>query len=356
MQLDYLTFEDRSQHLPALMLLVASLRRVSPRARLHLPARDLSAEALTWLSKQPHVVLHGDLWPEDDFWNIKPFLLAYLLREGLSRLTWLDADMILTSDPANLLAGLKSDQLLVAQEGFRSRDYGTAGRTQALGLEFGREHGYSVNSCVVSVTARHLPLLDRWTATLRSPLYRQATEASARTGYRSLLVGDQDVLGGLLGSQDFADIPVTALLSGRDIAHEMLPGDFTMGQRIATLWRGEPRFVHAQGQHYWCHAPSSAYARRQVSQLSIYRLRAKSIASELPADLAGWTGGETTFTRIMQRIFPNRPSLSGLPLGVRGSVLNLAYRLRNLFRSAPSIPSDTGIDNPMSSHTKNNSG
>ena len=63
---------------PALMLLAVSLYRVSPGSRLHVPARDLGTKALDWLSHQPNVVLHRDLWAEDTFWNIKPYLLEQM--------------------------------------------------------------------------------------------------------------------------------------------------------------------------------------------------------------------------------------------------------------------------------------
>jgi len=62
--MDFLTFEDREQDLPALILLAVSLGRNCPGSRLHLPARNLGSTALDWLGRQPNVVLHQDLWAE----------------------------------------------------------------------------------------------------------------------------------------------------------------------------------------------------------------------------------------------------------------------------------------------------
>ena len=45
--MDFLTFEDREQDLPALMLLAVSLQRTCPGSRLHLPARDLGSNQVS---------------------------------------------------------------------------------------------------------------------------------------------------------------------------------------------------------------------------------------------------------------------------------------------------------------------
>lgn len=327
--MDFLTFEDREQDLPALMLLAVSLYRVSPGSRLHIPARDLGTKALDWLGHQPNVVLHRDLWAEDTFWNIKPYLLEQMLTRGIHRITWLDADLMLTADPAGYFQGLADDTILVAQEGFRSRHSGTGGRTISIGRSIARELGYTVNSCVVSVTTRHQPLLDRWKSFLRSDLYQTAD--------KRFIVGDQDVLGGLLGSAEFGQVPVKALRTGRDIAHDMLPGDFGVFQRIATLRHGEPHFVHAQGRKTWRYAQGSADARSLQSQLSLHRHWAKTHRDDLPADQTAWIAQDGTLSRILLRLFPKSPSLRGLPIGLIGSALNLAYILRNTVRRNPTF-------------------
>lgn len=327
--MDFLSFEDREQDLPALMLLAVSLNRNAPGARLHLPARELGARALDWLAGQPNVVLHRDLWAEDSFWNIKPYLLQQMLGRRVGRITWLDADLMLTADPSGLLGALDEDTILVAQEGFRSRFAGTGGRTLSIGCRIARELGYSVNSCVVSVTARHLPLLGRWKSLLRSGVYETAD--------RRFIVSDQDVLGGLLGSGGFGQVPVKALRSGRDIAHDMLPGDFGFLQRIATLGHGEPRFVHAQGRKTWRYATRSPEARALQSQLSLHRHWAKAHHAALPADQTAWITEDGPLSRVLLRLLPRNPSLRGLPVGMIGSMLNLAYILRNVLRQDPTF-------------------
>lgn len=324
--MDYLSFENREEDVPALMVLALSLGRSAPKARLHLPAQRMGKAALAWFSDCPNVVLHRDLWPEDAFWNVKPFLLEQMLERGCGRVTWLDADIVVTADPAGLF-DLPEGVIAVAQEGFRSHNRGTAARTLAIGRRVGRELGYTVNSCIVSVTARHKPLLADWRGVLRSELYHDPDRSP-------LLVGDQDVLGGLLGADAFAELPVRALRSGREIAHDMLPGDFTLAQRLATLWRGEPVFAHAQGRKTWRMAGTRA-ARGWRNQLAMHRQTARALRGALPAGSTAWLEDDRAMSRLMQRAFPSRPSLRGLALGALGSGLVTAYRARNLLRPQP---------------------
>ena len=327
--MDFLTFEDREQDLPALILLAVSLRRNCPESRLHLPARNLGSTALDWLGRQPNVILHRDLWAEDTFWNIKPYLLEQMLARDIRRITWLDADLMVTADLSGYFRDLSDDTILVAQEGFRSRHAGTGGRTIAIGQPIARELGYTVNSCVVSVTARHQPLLERWKSLLRSDLYQTADPR--------FITGDQDVLGGLLGGTDFAQVPVTPLQTGRDIAHDMLPGDFGLFQRLATLRNGEPRFVHAQGRKTWRYTPGSPEALSLLSQLSLHRQWAKAHSADMPPGQTAWISNDGALARTMLRLLPRNPSLRGLPIGMIGSALNLAYIIRNKLRRNPTF-------------------
>ena len=309
----------------ALMLLTISLRRSAPKSNLHIPARDMPEHTRSWFASQSNVVLHRDLWPEDTFWNIKPHLLEQLLDRGVERATWIDGDIIVTSDPAKFFRRPETE-IVVAQEGFRSRERGTGERTIAIGGRIGRELGYTVNSCIVSVTPRHRDLLNDWKLLLRSELYRNPTR-------HPLLVGDQDVLGGLLGSSGYADVPVSAVRTAGDIAHDMLPGDFGVMHRIATVWTGEPAFAHSQGRKTWRMPAGSLQSRHWLNQLAMHRQWAKAFASELPKEMSQWLTCDTGFSKLMSRLFPSRPSLRGLPVGLVGSSLNCAYRVRNLFRN-----------------------
>lgn len=322
--MNYLTFESREEDLPALMLLAVSLGRCAPQSVLHLPVRDMSSEATDWFARQPNVVTHKDLWAQDTFWNIKPYLLEKMLDLGLDRVTWLDGDIIVTANPAELFQ-VPQDTMVVAQEGFRSRERGTGQRTLAIGGSIGRELGYTVNSSIVSVTAQHYPLLARWKDLLRSGLYNASPPVP-------LLIGDQDVLGGLLGSIEFGEIPVVPVRTGVHIAHDMLPGDYGITHRLATIWRGEPPFAHSQGRKTWRISADSRESRHWLNQLAMHRQSAKKFADAIPAEMTHWLGDDTALPRLMSVVFPYRPSLRGLPVGAFGSLLNCAYRVRNKFR------------------------
>ncbi|WP_449432943.1 hypothetical protein [Pseudomonas putida] len=325
--MDYLIFESREEDLPALMLLVISLERCAPQSRVHLPAREMSTDAVNWFLRQPNVVVHRDLWAEDSFWNVKPYLLERMLEKGLERITWLDSDIIVNSDPAGIFR-VSPETMIVAQEGFRSRDSGTSRRTLAIGRDVGRELGYTVNSCIVSVTAHHSDLLASWKALLRSDIYHAKSRSA-------LLVGDQDILGGLLGSVEFANVPIAPVQAGVLIAHDMLPGDYGILQRLATLWRGEPPFVHSQGRKTWRIPTGSGPSRFWLNQLAMHRQCAKDFADGIPMEMTHWISEDTALSRLMAWMFPSRPSLRGIPIGIYGSALNCAYRLRNRLRRKP---------------------
>ena len=59
--------------------------------------------------------------------------------------------------------------------------------------------------------------------------------------------------------------------------------------------------------------------------------------TDLPADQTAWITQDGALSRILLRLFPNSPSLRGLPIGLIGSALNLAYILRNLLRRNPTF-------------------
>jgi len=69
-----------------------------------------------------------------------------MLARDIRRITWLDADLMVTADLSGYFRYLSDDTILVAQEGFRSRHAGTGGRTIAIGQPIARELGYTVNS------------------------------------------------------------------------------------------------------------------------------------------------------------------------------------------------------------------
>lgn len=321
----FLTFEDRSRDLVALKLLVLSMADNMSGSRLHIPTRRLPSEALDWLKTQPNVTLHSDLEPTGTGWNIKPSLLLQMLAKLGERITWIDADIIVRKRPMQLSGALPSATLVVAEEGFRWGK-GSSLRTKGLKLVFGRELGYTVNSCVVSATVEHRRLLEDWLALSNSPDYLAAQSAKFSDRPRHI-AGDQDLLTGLLGSKDYENIDLVRLRSGKDIAHCMGAIDYPLGQRLRTILSGEPSLVHAQASKVWTHV-GSRFEKAAVTQQSLYRLEAKKYLSQLSVDDRAWLFDiESPAIAKLSTLLRQRPSLVGVPFGIEGSYRIARIRL-----------------------------
>ncbi len=328
-----IAFENRLDNLSALKLMVLSARDVVSSATIHLPTEGMPAEALEWLGDQPNVRLHDDIRFEGEGWNVKIFLLKQFLAKLGGRITWIDADVIIQSDPSPLFADLSPDQLVITEEPYRGTHVGSTIRADAIGLKLGTELGYTANTCIVSVTSAHDRLLRRWEELAKSPDYL-AEQALPISGRSLHYFGDQDLLTALLGSAEFNGLPIRKLSSGNHIAHSMLSTDYSLGQRLATIFRGEPVFVHAQGFKVWLHG-TDARGRKLLNQQSAYRLSARKYADGLTANDLDWLFGcETYATRTLAAAFANHPSLAGAPLGLIGSVRKTLSRCKQALLGA----------------------
>lgn len=313
------TYENRLPHFCSLRLLVLSLRRHWAAAMVHVPRHGLPDQPVDWLRAQPNVTLHDDMQVGGEGWNVKVSILRQMLARLRGRVTWMDADIVVQSDPSALFAALDADDLVLCEESYRGTGRGSQIRTRGIGLPMGRELGFTANSCILSVTNRHSALLEDWAGLAASPAYleQQARPYHERPRH---YVGDQDLLTALLGSRDFAAQPLRRVRSGKDIAHSMLASDYPLGQRLMSLVRGEPPLAHAQGLKVWLHGHDDT-GRKLAVQQSAYRLAAKSYSDQMGAEDRAWISGiDTGPTRVLTTLFPRRPSLAGLPLGLAGSV------------------------------------
>lgn len=323
------TYENRLRNLSSLKLLVLSARDNFASATIHIPSHGMPEQALDWLLGQSNVTLHDDIRLEGDGWNVKISVLTQALGKLGGRVTWMDADVIIQGAPEKLFQAASQDTLLICEEAYRGVGRGSDVRVRGLGLVRGHELGYTANTSVVSVTERHRALLDRWAELSRLPAYleQQKWDYADRDLH---FVGDQDLMTALLGSREFRDLDVQPLSSGVDIAHSMLPADFPLGQRLATIFRGEPSLVHAQGLKVWLHGDAPE-GRSMACQLSAYRLAAKQYRGDLQAEDQIWLdGNQTVVTKILTGVFSNRPSLTGLPLGFAGTVRKTLSKIKQV--------------------------
>jgi hypothetical protein len=177
------------------------------------------------------------------------------------------------------------------------------------------------------VTSAHRPLLERCRTLLADRRYRDAQAINWRKRPPHLL-GDQDVLTALLGSAEYADIPVKYLRRGRDIVQYFGSYGYTLAERLQHLVHGMPPFVHAQGYRPWW--PKSEPGRDPYMkfnalylELSPYTLLARRYRGELDGD--DWMD-HGLGVNLLRALGANRPPLVGLPLAAVADLVRLAKR------------------------------
>lgn len=312
--LDFCTFENRPSDFVALKLLALSLERHAPGARLHVFAAALPEELKAWLSARPNVIRHDAPRPTGAEFDIKAELLLWLLDHGVERPIWIDTDIILANAPPPVLAEAPPEALVVAEEplmveqrGIRMRaaDIGFALRTDDLNVD--------VNTCVLRVSEAHRPLLLEWQRILLSPAYLDLK--GLESFYRPFAFQtDQTVLGALLGSRRFQDVPIALLRESRDIAQCLRKTGYRPGPRLANALRGTPPFVHALFVPKPWRDTGDLFT---WESLSPYRLVALRHEAELAPEERGWLWRETPKARLLRRLFRGNPELCGLPLALR---------------------------------------
>ena len=264
-------------------------------------------------------------------WNCKPQALLAVLDGGATEAVWLDSDLALARPCDGLFADLDPATMVVAEEMRSSRQQGSLARTQGWGLPPGRAFPVTINSCVLRVTASHRPLLLRWRELLADDRYQTAQRAPFLQ--RPIwFQGDQDVLNALLGSQEFAGVPVRFLKSGRDIIHSSgLTRSYSVRERLGGLFgRRIPPFLHNPAAKAW-HAldpaePKARYrfAERLFVETSPYVALARKYAGRLGPDQA-WLRHRTPCGMILRGLGCGHYALRGLPAA---AALTLLGRLR----------------------------
>ena len=136
------------------------------------------------------------------------------------------------------------------------------------------------------------------------------------------MVGDQDVLTALLGSERFRTCEVKCLRRGRDIIYNFGPSGYTARERIANLSGPEPPFVHCSGPKPW-EAPAQvslfgnarAYYARLGLELADYSRVARRYRPLLDTDNVAFDR-KTLPARICCWLAGKRVPLQGLPLAI----------------------------------------
>src|SRR5208337_3301489 len=292
--------EDRSSCEPGVRLLLQSLARAEPGCSVVLfcPFADENlvklAAGLTEISADVRTVSPPGAYS----WNVKPQALLELLGEGADEVVWIDSDIIVSSRFIRRLSAHETDAIVLTEEAlWGAADDRNALRARLWGFRVGRQFPFTLNSAVLRVTRRHIPLLKRWRTLLDSPIYRDE-QAKAWNSRSANMIGDQDVLTALLCSQEFSDIPVEIFRRGSGVIQYFGLYGFTTGERLRCLINGLPPFVHSQGVKAWI-PPNKSGARSLRARVTGAYLDASPYtvvaASLWPIETSSWTKPRTRF-------------------------------------------------------------
>jgi hypothetical protein len=335
--------EDRSESLIGVKLTVLSLARHAPRLRVLVSCPGAGAEFAAWLEAQPNASRVQLTSVRGTAWNIKPSVLLELL-DSHPDVVWLDSDIIVAGDIEVHLVALSPDVIVTAEETYWGQRQGDDFRTSAWGLESTRTFACTMNTGVLRVTREHIDMLEAWQAMLAHPAYLRA---QAGPWYERPLhmLGDQEALTGLLGSAEFAHLPVSFLQRGSVIAQCFGPAGFTPAERVGALLRGGPALIHAMGPKPWLRpsshggpAPSKdmlTSMREWYGYLTLdvspYCIEARRYVGEPGLEL-GWAEPVSAAGRLLCMVGGGRPAAPGLPIAVVDHVARWIRKMLGIAR------------------------
>jgi hypothetical protein len=331
----YCVAESRQWCEIGIRYLLITFRHFCPNGHIVIYYPEPCDDFKLWLRKIPQAE-HITHFPEGaNGWNCKPQALLPLLERGEKEVVWLDADVMLTRDPEAIFSSLSPDTLAVAEEPISSPEQGTEIRTRGWNLPVGRSFPRTFNSGVFRVTPYHIPLLKRWIELLAAPVYSNHHERNPMDKPVHLR-GDQDVLNALIGSAEFAYIPVHYLRSGIDVLYSGGAIGYSLSERFRDLWIPMAPLVHGIGQKPWVIFDDNAikkweltgfsnWYRRLIYEVSPYVELCRRHRSEI--DLTTPWLDKQSATGLFFRTIGfggGHHSLSGLPLTVFATLLRRA--------------------------------
>jgi hypothetical protein len=322
-------YEDRPDFEIGLRFTLVSLARHCPATRVLVFSPGLSENLRAWLRDRPGVDLIAEFASPMRGWDAKPHCLLTAFERGAREAIWLDTDLIVTGDFLRAWQGAGDEEMIVAQEPGHFPQQGTANRARAWGFAAGREVGFTLNGSVIRVTRHHRGLVQRWGEMLATPDYR-AAQAQPMLERAFHVASDQDALGALLSSAEFARLPIRAVRAGREIVHS---GGLMMDPpagRLARLGRrpSPVMFVHAIAAKPWTVLrPGSGdrnfdwWLLRLTQEISAYVANARRYRAEVGAPCP-WLDRRTATGVLLRALGFGSDALRGLPIATAVAVLH----------------------------------
>jgi hypothetical protein len=334
MSLTFCICEDRVAEEAGVRLAIASLRRHSPTSDIVVYRPNATAAFSRWVEAMGKVTLIGSQPAGASSWNCKPHALLPLLREGRQNVVWVDSDIIAARSCDAVFHRMRDDEIGICEEYRAASLQGSDLRVRGWGFTVGRSFPRTLNTAVLRVTPRHVPLLERWQELLSDPSYAasQVIPLHKRPAHQW---GDQDVLNALLGSAEFADVPVHLLKTGKDIAHCSSATSYSLGERVGGLLGPIPVFLHAQGAKPWVVLDADRIRRApeyaSKSMMLIQEMSPYFAVSTSYRDSIGmrseWMDYKSTAGRLLKLVGFGHFAVAGLPLTVAATAAKALKRL-----------------------------
>jgi hypothetical protein len=346
-ELAFCLAEDRPDGGTGLRLAILSLNQHCPDAPVYV-YRPGDSQFAEWVRKFPQVTLIPQVPEGANSWNCKPQAMRPLLLQGYRSVVWLDSDLVVTRDCRVWFQNMDERTLAITQEPASLAHQGTAVRTRAWKLEARRSVPFTLNSSVLRVTAHHLALLERWTQYLADPQYLafQARPLEERPIH---MASDQDVLNGLIGAPEFADIPLHVFRSAVDIIHTGGALGYSWKERLSGVLKPKPTFLHATagkpwlwlgGAPYWSERTFFGWHRRLLQETSPYLFEARRYRSQLGEE-ARWMDKRTGTGTLLRLLGFGHFALRGLPLSVAADA---TVAIKNFSRPTPTSNANSPDD------------
>ena len=331
-------YEDRPKCEVGVRLAILSLSRSIQHARVVVFTPRSSAQLRDWIATQENVSWQPSPSANSHGWDTKPYCLLKLLEKGAREVVWLDSDLIVTGDLIEHLEQTPVDSLIVAEEPSHLPYQGTGVRTKAWTMPPSRELGFTVNTSFLRVRPLHQRLLEQWASMVEHPEYAEAQklEMLDRPFHLS---SDQDLLGALLGSEEFSSVQVTALRAGTQIVHS---GGLLMDRlwhRLRRVFGVKPILFHAIAMKPWDafekHGSVQGFkwsVLRLALETSEYVTIAHSYRKKLGVPCP-WMDWRTPMGRFLLLFEFLGKAVPGLPLALAAETLRL-FGLKRISRPA----------------------
>jgi hypothetical protein len=156
------------------------------------------------------------------------------------------------------------------------------------------------------------------------------------------MIGDQEVLTGLLGSAAFKDVPIKFLKRGTEIAQCMGPAGFTPTERIKSFLSITPALIHSMGTKPWLRGAAppklglNLVSLRKLydflhAELGPYSAVAREHRIFLGED-SDWLILSSSTGKVLSAVFRDNIVLKEMPLSVFDSFVRHTRRLLGIAR------------------------